>query len=195
MNRLSYILILVAIVVLARNCGSERVIDDDVISVKTDTVYKTVHDTITKKLTVTSIKYVPVTHLTPGNNLDTCKTRFNDLLKDYSSQVTYRDTIKLDSIGTITIIDTVFRNRLGNRVYINDYKIPTVTKTITKLQEKKRQIYIGGNIFFDSKQLHTATPGILYKDKKDRVYQANVGINADGTFIYGAGMYWKIKLR
>jgi hypothetical protein len=39
------------------------------------------------------------------------------------------------------------------------------------------------------------TPGLLYKDRKDRVYQLNVGVNFDGTLTYGLGAYWKINLK
>ena len=38
------------------------------------------------------------------------------------------------------------------------------------------------------------TPGLLYKDRKDRIFQANVGVNFDGTLTFGVGTYWKINL-
>jgi hypothetical protein len=55
-------------------------------------------------------------------------------------------------------------------------------------------LYIGGNLFGDRRTLQSFTPGVLYKDRKDRVYQANVGVNFDGTLIFGLGTYWKINL-
>jgi hypothetical protein len=117
-------------------------------------------------------------------------------MKEYNRRTTYKDTIALDSLGTITVIDTVFQNSLKERTIFKNYKIPLVTKTTTiiKQQDPKRQLYIGGNLFGDRRTLQSFTPGVLYKDRKDRVYQANVGVNFDGTLIFGVGTYWKINL-
>ena len=56
-------------------------------------------------------------------------------------------------------------------------------------------MYIGGNVFGDKLNIQLVSPGILYKTKKDHIYQANVGINFDGTITYGVGIYYKIKLK
>ena len=102
--------------------------------------------------------------------------------------------MKLDSLGTVVIRDTVWLNKLyGKREYTKNYKIPFVTKTITKKEDPKRQLYVGGNAFMNNTIL--LTPGLIYKDKKDRVFQANVGIGFDGSINYGIGTYWKIKLK
>jgi hypothetical protein len=193
------IIILAAIIILMRSCESTIVPKEPVVITKYDTIWKETHDTITKKVNVVKIKYVKPEgpEYTPGENIDTCRARFNYLLKQHSARITYKDTIALDSLGTITVIDTVWLNKLKERTYIKNYKIPLVTKTTTiiKQQDPKRQLYIGGNLFGDKTQLQYATPGILYKDRKDRVYQVNVGVNSDGTLTYGLGAYWKIKLR
>ena len=108
----------------------------------------------------------------------------------------YSDTIKIDSIGKLIVKDTVWVNKLhGQRKIFVDYKIPTITKTVTKFEEPKRQLYIGGNILGNTNSLQSITPGILYKNKKDQIYQANIGIGNNGDIIYGLGLYWKIKIR
>jgi hypothetical protein len=193
------IIILAAIIILMRSCESTIVPKEPVVITKYDTIWKETHDTITKKVNVVKIKYVKPEgpEYTPGENIDTCRARFNYLLKQHSARITYKDTIALDSLGTITVIDTVWLNKLKERTYIKNYKIPLVTKTTTiiKQPDPKRQLYIGGNLFGDKTTLQLLTPGILYKDRKDRVYQVNVGVNSDGTLTYGLGAYWKIKLR
>lgn len=189
MNRVPYIVIiaLVVIIILMRSCNN--IDSKETTYVKTDTIWKETKDTITKNVKVISVKYIPVKE-TIFKNIDTCN-------KEYNKQTIYRDTIKLDSIGDIKIIDTVFQNRLGKRTIFKDYKIPLVTKTITiiKAQQPNRQLYIGGNLFGDRRTLQMITPGLLYKDKKDRIYQLNVGVNFDGTFTYGVGTYFKIKIK
>lgn len=191
MNKISYIIIavLVAIIIFLRACDDTVVSGKDTIYVKTDTIYKETKDTITKNVKVSSVKYVPVKEYI-FKSIDTCN-------KEYNRQTVYRDTIALDSIGKITILDTVFQNRLGKRTVFKDYKIPLITKTVTiiKAQQPKRQLYIGGNLFGGRGQLQSATAGLIYKDKKDRIYQINGGVNADGKIILGAGAYWKINLK
>lgn len=190
--------ILVLIILLQRSCVKE-VDNKPQISVKLDTVYKYITDTVVKTVPVKKYVYVKPGGLqyTPSTNIDTCTTRFNNLLQEFSKKTTYQDVIKLDSLGTITIVDTLWANKLGKRTYFQDIKIPIVTKTITITKPAKpvRQLYIGGNLFANDQQLDFITPGLIYKTRKDHIYQLNVGINFDGSITYGAGMYWKIKLK
>ena len=197
-NKIPYYLIasLVAIIILQRSCNNNMDIDDNKITVKTDTVWKVTKDTVFKTVNAVKTEYISIDkeEYKPGESIDTCKTRFNNLLKEHLVRTVYSDTLKLDSLGTVVIQDTVWLNKLyGKREYIKDYKIPFVTKTITKKEDPRRQMYIGGNSFIGGSGL--LTPGLIYKDRKDRVYQANVGVGFDGSINYGFGMYWKINLR
>lgn len=198
-NRFYFIIIacLVAIILIQRSCDKIEKAGDTT-EVKTDTIYKHVYDTITKEVTVYKKQYVHINkpEYYPGETIDTCKARFQNLLKEHLVRTIYSDTIKLDSIGTLVIQDTVWINKLyGKRKVISDYKIPTVIKTITKKEDPKRKLYIGGNLFGDKNALQLITPGLIYKDKKDKIYQANLGVNFDGSLTYGFGMYYKIKLK
>lgn len=197
-NKIPYYLIasLVAIIILQRSCNNNMDIDDNKITVKTDTVWKVTKDTVFKTVNAVKTEYISIDkeEYKPGESIDTCKTRFNNLLKEHLVRTVYSDTLKLDSLGTVVIQDTVWLNKLyGKREYIKDYKIPFVTKTIIKKEDPRRQMYIGGNGFIGGSGL--LTPGLIYKDRKDRVYQANVSVGFDGSINYGFGMYWKINLR
>ena len=191
------IAVLAVIILLQRSCNN-NVVTEGSVTTKYDTIWKVKHDTIIKEVAVTHVghKNPPKgPEYTPGENIDTCRARFNHLLKQHTLQRVYTDTIKLDTLGTITVIDTVWLNKLGKRTKIFNYKIPIVTKTITKPADPVRQLYIGGNMFGDKSQLQLITPGILYKTKKDHIYQANIGVNFDGSITYGLGAYWKIRLK
>lgn len=197
MNKISYIviLVLIGVIVVQRSCCANQAIASDTIVI-TDTIWKTKRDTKIKTVTVVKKEYINDTIYSPGETIDTCKSRFNDLLEQHLTRTIYSDTLKLDSLGTIVVKDTVWKNKLyGKRQYITDYKIPYVTKTIIQTQPLKRQLYIGGNLFGDRTQLQNVTPGVLYKTRKDHIYQANVGIDANGNITYGFGSYWKIKLK
>lgn len=192
------IVVLLLIILLQRSCKGKDVIDEPTSVTQIDTIWKIKTDTIIKTVKEISVIHMPVPsdpQYHPSDDIDTCKARFNRLLTDMLTKRVYSDTLKLDSLGTITIIDTVFMNKLGKRTKIYDYKIPFVTKTVTKQADPKRQLYVGGNLFGDKTKLQLLTPGILYKTKKDHIYQVNVGINFDGSITYGAGIYYKIKLK
>lgn len=197
-NKIPYYLIasLVVIIILQRSCNNNIGINDNKITVKTDTVWKVTKDTVFKTVNAVKTEYISIDkeEYKPGESIDTCKTRFNSLLKEHLVRTVYSDTLNLDSLGTVVIRDTVWLNKLyGKREYIKDYKIPFVTKTIIKKEDPRRQMYIGGNAFIGGSGL--LTPGLIYKDRKDRVYQANIGLGIDGSINYGFGMYWKINLR
>lgn len=197
-NKIPYYLIasLVAIIISQRSCNNNIGINNDKITVKTDTVWKVTKDTVFKTVNAVKTEYISIDkeEYKPGESIDTCKTRFNSLLKEHLVRTVYSDTLNLDSLGTVVIRDTVWLNKLyGKREYIKDYKIPFVTKTIIKKEDPRRQMYIGGNAFIGGSGL--LTPGLIYKDRKDRVYQANIGLGIDGSINYGFGMYWKINLR
>lgn len=197
------IIIGLVIVILLQNCKGDSdstapATDEPKVKIEYKTVYKNIHDTVQHDVHITDWIYKEPEgeQYTSGENIDSCKARFNYLLHQHAIRRIYTDTIKLDSLGTLTIVDTVFLNKLkGERVIIKDINIPLVTKTvtITKQADPVRQLYVGGNLFGDKTHLQYVTPGILYKDRKDRVYQANLGINFDGTFVVGLGAYWKIK--
>jgi hypothetical protein len=190
--------ILVAIIFLQRSCNGEQISSTPEPIITTDTIWKTTHDTVYKKVNIIKKEYIKLQseQYTSGETIDTCKARFENLLKEHLVRTVYSDTLQLDSLGTIVVRDTVWLNKLyGKRQYIKDYKIPFVTKTITKPTPPKRQMYIGGNLFGNANSMQGVTPGLLYKNKKDQIYQVNVGINFDGTITYGLGAYWKIKLK
>ena len=182
------IAVLVVIIFLQRSCSSVSTTEEPIVITKYDTIWKKTIDTITKKVFVDKIEYVPYEKIIFAN--------VEDCMKEYNRRTTYKDTIALDSLGTITVIDTVFQNSLKERTIFKNYKIPLVTKTTTiiKQPDPKRQLYIGGNLFGDRRTLQSITPGLLYKDRKDRIFQANVGVNFDGTLTFGVGTYWKINL-
>lgn len=194
------IILLTLVIILQRTCSKSAKTADDKITIKTDTVWKHTHDTVYKDVKVVEKVFVKPENVNyyPGETIDTCKARFQNLLKEHLVRTVYSDTLKLDSLGTIVVRDTVWINKLyGKRSYTKNYKIPQVTKTITitKQEEPKRQLYVGLNGFANRNDITAFSPGFIYKTKKDQIYQASVGVSFDGTVTYGFGTYWKIKIK
>lgn len=192
------IAVLIAIIFLQRQCSPSPKEQEPTIVTKVDTLWEEVHDTVTKDVPVyVSIPTKPGPEYIPSDNCDSLRQQYLVLRDRYLVKNVYVDTIKLDTFGIVQVIDTVQFNKLKKRTRIDDYKIPTIIKetTITKPADPVRQLYVGGNLFGNTNSLQLLTPGLLYKNKKDQIYQLNVGLNFDGSLTFGLGAYWKIKLK
>ena len=121
--------------------------------------------------------------------------KFDTLNQMFSMKNIYLDSIKVDTFGYITLTDTVQSNKLLGRSFKTNIVIPekTITTTKTITLPPVRQFYIGGGLMGNRFSLiNSASAGILYKDKQDRIFGASVGWN--GQLSYGISSYWKIKI-
>jgi hypothetical protein len=170
--------------------------------IKADTV--TLHDTtwtVHDSLIVKKLKVKEVIHdtLPPEYIADTnypkLKAQYDALVFAYLAKKIYADTVKLDTLGYVTVADTVHKNELQNRSYKYNYKIPTVTvtTTITKQAPPKGALFIGGGVTANPSEVKSLFGGFLYKSKQDKVFGLNVGLTGNSKIVYGVQSYWKIK--
>ena len=198
---MSLLVLVLVLILLLQKCGSDgnisKATHDTVISVQyhyiKDTGYskptfiKGQRDTILES----SVEYVP------SQDYDELYNQFEELKQAVLSKNIYTDKLKIDSFGTVEIIDTIQRNQIIGRRYINNLIIPTKTITITNNIpiKPKNQFYIGGDIQGSQiKLIQGFDAGILLKNKKDQIFGATVGISTTGEIRYGIQSYWKIKL-
>lgn len=163
---------------------------------------------VIKYVTDTVIKVIPQTKIIKGKDIyhevviekelprriDTIK-----IIKDYNNKVVYKDTLKIpDSLGIVTLVDTVSNNRIVNRKWESYIKQKIITEKIVVKDPPKNQLYVGINVGINKTELiHNISGGLLLKTKKDRIYQLSIGLtnlNNDVPFI-SVGSYWKIKLK
>lgn len=198
---LAIIVILVAIIFLQRlDCsgGSTESPKNDT-TVVTDTVWKH-YDTTVKKSTVvikTIHDTLPVEYY-PHPMYDSLKVQYEELAKDYLAKRIYADTLKIPQLkGLFIVNDTVKNNKLIGSSWTADYIIPTVTKTVTIIEypKPKRQFYVGGGLSANLTSLGMAQAGILYKDRKDKIFGAFVVVVPNGKISYGVQSYWKISFK
>jgi hypothetical protein len=125
-------------------------------------------------------------------NIDTFTTPIDTLsvLKDYYAKYFYTDTIMIDSLGYVTINDTITRNLISFRDVQSEILIPTTTITNT-VYINKRELYVGTTLNGDRTQLNNLSGNLLYKTKKRNVYNIGVGVDSDFKPVYTIGMYWK----
>ncbi len=171
--------------VIKHEIDTVDVIKTKVVTKKGDDIY---HETIVEKEV-----FIPA-------NVDTAA-----LLKDYYSKVLYKDVLVLpDSLGTVSVIDTISQNKILGRTFDAKVKERTIKETTIVKELPKNQVYFGFDGGFNKADVvsHVGT-GIMLKTKKDKIYQLGVGVanrTIDGTNgtlspYIGAGVYWKIKLK
>lgn len=199
---ITIILLLILLVILTK-AGCRRIVQCFKKPVA-DTVH--VHDTtwlvrdsiVYKKMvvieTIHDVDTLPPQYI-PDTNYPKLKAQYETLVALFLSKNIYRDTVMIDSIGYVTITDTVQHNLLNNRSFTYSYKIPEVTETITiiKPEVKKTELYIGGGIntfkVFVPFSLET---GLMLKTRRDHLYGLKIGSDIKGQVFYGFQSYWKI---
>jgi hypothetical protein len=195
------ILALVVVVLLMRMCGNKpepKKGDTVKIDGKKYEVLKHEIDTEYVKVTQTVVKQgkdiihdVPV-YVNVPVNVDT-----NAILKDYYAKYCIKDTLKLkDSLGWVSIKDTVFKNKIVNRVWSSNVNKMIVKETLIVKELPRNQVYFGGVMGFDKANIiNFAGPSAMLKTKTDKVYTLGVGYSNAKTVAVQGGMYWKIKLK
>jgi DNA-binding Lrp family transcriptional regulator len=166
-----------------------------------------VHDTTWKRYDSLIVKKVPILkeivvevaskpEMLPDTNYATLKRQYMALLQLYLNKVVYSDTIRVGSYGYISVLDTVNENKLASRKIKENYNIPEVkeTKTITRYLPPSRSLFVGGGInTSNSIGIRGIEAGILYKTKKESIFNIKAQVDLDGKPMYGFGYYTKIK--
>lgn len=167
---------------------------------KTDTVWKH-YDTVVKKPMVIRqvIHDTPPVEYLPDPMYDSLKVQYEKLVKDYLAKNIYQDTFKIDSFGHVIIHDTVKANKLGERSYVANYKLPVITDSIfitkTVPAPKKGELYIGGGFASNKSLKNTGHIGVLYKTKKDKIVGGYVAVLPGMQIGYGVQTYWKLTFK
>lgn len=158
-----------------------------VIKHKVDTVYVRTIQTVYKKGDVIYREKPIYVQLPP--RIDTV-----EVIRDYYSKVIYKDTLKLkDSLGYITLTDTIFQNNILGREWVSHVNKITI-KDVTIVKElPKNQFYLGGLLNLNNKTGFTSVgPSVLFKTKKDRVFSVGAGLGTNMTVYYQGGIYIKL---
>jgi hypothetical protein len=161
-----------------------------------DTTWQTHDSLIIKKLVIKNTIHdtLPPEYIA-DTNYPKLKAQYDALVIAHLAKNIYVDTLKIDTLGYVTVADTVHKNELQNRSYKYNYKIPTVTVTtiITKQAPPKGALFMGGGVTGNKNGLDVLQGGLLYKTKQDKLFGLNIGINGNSQVVYGVQSYWKIK--
>lgn len=196
-----YSLVIIAALAMMQRMGvgcSGPARGSDTTSVRTEVKYIYVDTGSVHEVTV--IKTIPGKPDTKGyvaaKSYDSLLVQYNNLVTSHTTKKIYSDTLSIDSLGYVAVTDTVHENSLSKRDVRYSYRIPLVTKyvTIEKTAKPTSALYLGGDVNLKTKGIVAdgANVGLLYKDKKDRLYGVRAGVDFQGNVTYGVAAYWKI---
>ena len=183
------IVVLIIVILLLRQCsgGGEPTPSEPTIITKVETKYDTI--TIDKKVYVPKWKTKIVTQVdsilvnTPIDTLE--------VLKDYYAKNVFVDEIQLDSLGFVTITDTIWKNTLFNRQVSSDIIIPTTTVTQTKYINQ-REFYVGFGLNGTTSQFNYVGGSLLYRTRKKQAFGLGIGLNDQFQPIISTQFLWKL---
>ena len=190
------ILILAVIIVLQRSGSSPDIIKKPIVI--RDTVWQkedSVIYTSPKVVQTIPVKIISEKYL-PDPNYDKLVLQYQELVKLHLAKNIQKDSVKIDSIGFVKVIDTVQNNIVQNRKWEYNIKYPIIKETVIQPSKKVNQLYIGGGLQGNQYNIiNSINGGLLYKNKKDQIYGLSVGIDTNGQVVYGVSSYWKIKFK
>lgn len=203
--RLIEIVVLVLLVViLIQRCGGggrdkETIIETKIIR---DTSWVIKDSIINTKPQIIKTEPYPVpidrwnTEYLPDTNYDKLISQYEQIVRELLARNISSDSIKIDSIGHVYIVDTVSKNMITGRSTRYSVKYPIVTNTVIVPEKKKRQMYIGGSVQGQKSEIiNQINAGLLFKTKKDQIFGVYAGTSLNGIPIYGVQSYWKIKIK
>ena len=197
---LEILIVVLLIILVYKSCNNNTVIPT-VIKTK-DTVWVYSDSTIYNKPELIKTIPFPVDKHTieyvPDTNYSKLIKQYTELVDKFLAYNIHKDSIRIDSIGYVRITDTVSKNTIIGRSTKYNLKYPTVTikETITIPEKKRGQVYIGlGAYGYQKEPVTGLNAGLFYKNKHDFMFGPNVGVQRDGTIMYGLQGYWKIKIK
>lgn len=113
------------------------------------------------------------------------------ILREYFDKYVYLDTIKIDTIGFMTIEDTIYQNRVLYRKPMVNITIPT--QTITLLQNNNEIEYYAGLGVRTTMDKYTwmGLEGAI-KTKKGNLFLLGLGTDNQNKFSVGGSVHWKL---
>jgi hypothetical protein len=190
---------LIIVILLMRSCTPTQNVDIPAPgTTKVDTTYRDIvkYETKTVVIYETDTEYVKEPWMIPDSNYAVLKQQFEDLVNLYAVKNIYKDTILVDTIGYITVTDTIQKNKMLQRKYFHLYSIPTITITNVVPLPPKRELFLGAGVSLAYPTVPQGiSTGLLFKDKKNHVFGLQCGVNTKGLVTYNASMYWNIALK
>lgn len=188
----------IMLILLLRQCGfNDRSSKEVVYKTTTKTEYITKDSIIYRSPKTITVNHTDTVYK-PGDVIFVADTNYNALKKQYDELVQlfkvrniYQDSIPIDSLGEVKIIDTIQYNKIQSRKYFLNYSLPVTTTE--KVSEPKHLFYMGGGLSLTKSKFRQVQASLLYKPKKNNIFGVHIGSGVDGTIYYGGSAYWLLN--
>jgi len=184
------ITILVIIIILLSKCSGDKV-DTPI------TEPKIVTKTVVKIDTVKVIEQKIIPKWRTKVVKDTIKVErvievdTTSIVAEYLNKFVYVDTIMIDTIGFVTIKDTIFRNEIIYRKPTIQISIPNKTVSIIE-KTNEREFYVGlGTRTTMDNFTWMGLEGVM-RNKKGNTFLLGIGTDNNNKFSLGGSVHWKI---
>ena len=184
------------LIVILQQCKSTpeieapTVVRDTVLVVKESftTTKPQVVETILAHDSIITKEYVPDT------NYAKLVLQYQEVVNQLLAKNIMQDSVAVDSVGYVKIIDTVQKNLIIGRSVKTKISYPIIRETVTIPQKKVTQLYVGGAILGTSAP-NTIMGSALLKTSNDFLFGGSLSINTYGDMQYGIHSLWKIKFK
>jgi hypothetical protein len=135
-----------------------------------------------------------INHYIPDTNYAKLVTQYQQIVNELLAKNIHSDSIRIDTNGYVFITDTVQKNLITGRSSQVNVRYPIIKETITLPAKRVTQLYMGFSLQ-GTPTIDQLGLGAILKTKNDFLFGGSLGITTDGNLQYGAGAYWKIKLK
>lgn len=198
---LSLVTLALVFLLLIERCDGPKP-SENTPTVKRDTVYIPVQGTVTHIPSLVASIPIPVEKIIkevkyyPDTTYLGLLKQYKEVLQLYFALNAFKDTLSIDSIGSVFVTDSVSKNLIMHRSYEYDLKYPVITNTITLPAKARNQLYVGGSVEGNANVLiDQINAGVLLKTRRDQIYGLYGGMDYNGKAAIGLQSYWKINLR
>ncbi len=113
------------------------------------------------------------------------------ILRDYYTEYQYIDTIFIDSLGYITLTDTISRNTILNRDPEFNIQIPTKIVN-NNIYINEREFYAGMGVRTNGENISWMGLEGVYRTRRGNTFIIGLGTDNENKFSAGAGVHWRI---
>lgn len=135
-----------------------------------------------------------INHYVPDTNYAKLVVQYQEVVNTLLAKNIHSDSIRIDSNGYVLVTDTVQKNLITGRSSQVNIRYPIIKETVTIFPKKVTQLYVGG-VIQANPGISQISVGALLKTRNDFLFGTSLGVNTDGNLQYGAGAYWKLKLK
>jgi hypothetical protein len=130
----------------------------------------------------------------PDTNYAKLVAQYQEVVNQLLAKNIMQDSVAVDSVGYVKIIDTVQKNLIIGRSVKTKISYPIIRETVTIPQKKVTQLYVGGAILGTSAP-NTIMGSALLKTRDDFLFGGSLSVNTYGDMQYGIHSLWKIKFK